>query len=206
MTNSNNISFDELDIKCISEFPVIIEILASSYNKIGNLFRQYIIILKKIIEEKLIDKKNWKIQKITEKEFWPLNSDEKRSLSSLDNYFHIWSKLRIENTIKKIIKNAVTIEIGHLYDSNDKNCNFFYFALYQEDEFLKKSGAINTLNFYRKIKNTDDNFDIIVKHPDENDEEELVEIRCAEIDLDKINKHFDFYKDKILMPFIQSLK
>ncbi|MBU2471852.1 MAG: hypothetical protein KKF20_05535, partial [Bacteroidetes bacterium] len=61
MKTEDKIVFDELDVKCVESLPLVIEVLASTGNKIARVMSLYFDEISNYISEYLSTKKNWKI-------------------------------------------------------------------------------------------------------------------------------------------------
>lgn len=205
MKNNEKIIFDELDKKCIEELPIIIEVLASTFNKIARLFSIYFKEIEEILTKELKNKKSWEVKKIKENHFFPFNYYEEK-ITNLNNSFFIINRIVVTKLVNKNEKNNFIVEIGYLYaDIDDEpKSNSFYFSIYKEDWAIKKYGKMYDLSFYENIKNKNLNIDFW--YPDDDYVDEGIEIVCKEVNENKLDQTFETYKTQILKPYLNNLK
>jgi hypothetical protein len=202
------IELDELDRKCIEELPFLIDILASTGNKIIRLFRHYYEDLRELIESGL--PANWQIDnKSTYKiHSYPLTDqeDNKITIDILDANFKIESAIYINQKIDKKENNYFWIYFGYVANNTDDEIiNHFYFSVIKQD--LKTNGGpIQKLEFYENLKKNLIEFEIKVNHPNlDNEDTEFFEIQVAQGGITEINNAFKIFNNEVVKPFISNL-
>jgi len=204
MRLDKKIEFDELDVKCIKEMPIITEVLASTFNKIGRLAERYFNDLEPVIKKDLRGKSGWKIneRRSNKKRFRPVTSGDSK-INELEDFFQVYSRIFVEKVVKDKLVCEFCINSGYYFDNTEnKNWNYFYFII-ERWWAIKNFGFINEKSFYEKIKKSIKEFPVEISY--ENNEESI-EIQCEEINVGKINETYQVFKSKILEPFIGSLE
>lgn len=205
MKSDKKIKFDELDLKCIKEMPIIMEVLSSTFNKVGRLITEYAGDSEQVLRKELHSKSGWRIKQEKHKNrFRPLTSEwSTMRIDTLENHFDIHTII----IMRKMVKNKPTlefwVELGYYFNNTEnENLNYFYFLLYRWSQF-KKFGFIKEKSFYEKIKKSIKEFPVELSYS--TDDEESIEILCKEINVDRIDEAYQIFKNKILIPFIKGL-
>jgi hypothetical protein len=199
------ITFDKLDKKCIQELPLLVDVISSTYNKLKIQFDEYYDEVLDILS-KTLKKKKWYLHNREHKNvFYPFTGDDysnQRKITTLNNYFYMENYFYLYKGNYYKPKDYCNIEFGHCLE--DFTCA--YFGIYRNWQ-LNKYGLIYPYNFYEKIRKSIKNEYIktILYHPEHGDEEEHFQIYCRDFDIQKIDKTFEIFKIKILIPFLNNL-
>ncbi|MBU2635566.1 MAG: hypothetical protein KJ963_00540 [Bacteroidetes bacterium] len=210
MKTEDKIVFDELDVKCVESLPLVIEVLASTGNKIARVMSLYFDEISNYISEYLSTKKNWKIANKWQNYFYPFSRDYHRStleISELKNAFAVMSSLKCEKKIGQHAKNFFFVINGFEFDAGEDGYNpRFYFYIEKSRESERWGGVLNSRKFYEELKNENKKFRINIHHPELGDDYESIQIYCSEIDTQKIDEIYHVFKTNILTPFLKGIK
>jgi len=206
--NNNDITFDDLDKEFIKQMPLVVDVITSTYNKIGRFFQPYHEDMRELLKKGLGSKRGWNIAKEEKKVFSPLTSENKfTKIKQLENYFALNYIFTIEKSYKDKVQNRFYVEMGHYFDyTKDEECNYFYFNVYRGKEDVRKYEVLNDLKFYKDIKENNDGFKIDIEHPEQDNDYETIEIVIEELNAKKIDQTYKFFKLKIIPAFIGNLK
>ena len=198
----SKISFGELDSKCLTELPIILDVLSSTGNKLERIFEPFYNDLFDVINT---NKPNEREIETNRKQniFYPLN-DISGKIKSLYPMFMLKNFI---NLIKKGDGSSFYLEFGFFYnrDSEDYPLPVYYFDITKEIT-KKLNKPFNPLKFYKLIQNNLPNINIRIWHPEQGDYDESVELFVEEHSADKIEDGYVTFKNEILIPFLKALK
>lgn len=212
MKKGKNIEFDELDLKCLNEMPLLIDVLASTGNKVGKLLSNYHNDLKNVLSDTL--PKGWSISNSSNSKdsyeilYFPITDEYDMPKIKINT---LSSQIRIESCFK-IIKEGqkgvfLWLFFGYLcYSYEEEIINTFYFSFSKSEIKEKNGGTLNTLDFYKKIEQKITNYDIEILHPEQNDDTESFEISVKDFNIITINDAYKTYLENVVTPILINLK
>lgn len=211
MKTKNKIQFDELDIKCINQMPLILDAISSTGNKITRVISPFRSELKEFIIPYL--KSGWRFsEKSSNLEITPLTSENKTmDIKILEEYFQIESTMEFSKMSGKKELNFFWICYGYYCfrdnETDVEGSNYFYFNI-NRTKLKTYGGVVNNLKFYDQIKRKiqGDEIEVEVYHPENGDDMEQIELSISNFSVDKIQEGFDVFKRSILTPFLKSIK
>lgn len=206
MRLKSQVLFDELDVKCIEELPIILDVLASTGNKISRIFNPLFNDLTELINSNT--PKGWQLDKrVYQNSFYPLTSGYGRDkIQSLETHFQIENSFTLVK--KKGIKweNYFDIGFGFYYSKNEENslAPYYYFNI-DKPTSERYQGKINSLSFYKNIEKKVKDYNLDIFHPEKGDEKEFIELYHHLHSVEKIEAAYNIFKSEILMPFLNSV-
>ena len=208
MKQKTKITFDELEINCLTEMPLLLDVISSTGNKITRIFEPFQKEMNEIIKTEL--KPNWEISK---KSFdcliFPLTDQEelKINITSFDTNLKIECATKLVKIEKGKEVNFFWAYFGYkCFNEEEESTNIFYFNVTKSNIKERFGGAINELKFYKDIKSKCKDYNIEISHPDIGDELEDIELQITEFSIEKITDGFETYRDNILTPFLQTMQ
>jgi hypothetical protein len=119
MKPNNKIQFDELDLKCLNEMPLILDVISSTGNKITKILSPFYSEMNELIKMNL--NPNWHVgKKSYECLIFPLTSQQsigKINIEFLETEFKIESAINIIKIVKGKEIDSIWVECGY-------NCSF----------------------------------------------------------------------------------
>ena len=205
----NKVDFDELDLKCLNDLQIVLDVLSSTGNKIGRIFNPIIDDCDKTIKTNL--PKNWSIElnRSYNLQFFPLTSEynKKVSIETLENEMRIESAFLINKVVNKKEVNFLWIFFGYYFSSSeDENINHYYFSTSKGNVTERYEGVINSNEFYKNVAKKNKSFELDIVHPDRGDKIEGIDVLVKEHNVEKILSGFDFFKNEILIPTLKNIK
>ncbi len=206
------IEFDDLDIKCLTEMPLIIDVIAATGKKVCQLFKSY-----KIEIESLIDQnknESWSVDQkttpIPSTRIYPFTSDEgkKISITDFELRFKIECAYYLSKTIEKKEVSGFWIYFGYLVDlQEEETVNSFYFIVQSDNVSKQKDGLRQNSEFYKLIIEKFPTIKVEFNHPEVDAEydQEYFEIYTDEFSVNKLDELFKIYKEEVVSPIIQAL-
>ena len=196
--HSNEIKFDELDVKFFEDFPLIVDVFTSTINKISHFLQQFHEELLILVSEEITKQKGWNIN---HKEAYnvrhvPFKGIGKRTFSiehDLISRYEVFSLIQVAKIEEKTLLNYFNLLIGFYFEPKEGNKQYIYFSIAKYDIEEKVGGVINTLSFYETLQN--EKFDIEILHPEKGNEIEDFFIRFYELNAVNIEEGFDYYKE-----------
>ncbi len=205
----NKIDFDELDLKCLNDLQIVLDVLSSTGNKIGRIFYPLVDDCDKAIKANL--PKKWSIDsnRSYTLQYFPLTSeyDKKVSIETLENEMRIESAFYINKAINKKHVNYLWIFFGyHFSSSEDETSSYYYFSTSKNNITDRYEGIINDNEFYKNISKKNKSFELDIAHPERGDKAEGIDVMVKEHNIEKILSGFDFFKNEILIPTLKNIK
>ena len=208
MKQKTKITFDELEINCLTEMPLLLDVISSTGNKITRIFEPFQKEMNEIIKKEL--KPNWEISKKSyDCLIFPLTDQEenKISIKSFDTTFKIESATLLSKIEKGKEINFFWAYFGYkCFIEEEESTNTFYFNITKGNIKERFGGAINELKFYNDIKLKCRDYNIEISHPDKGDELEDIELQITEFSIEKITDGFETYRDNILTTFLKTVQ
>jgi|ERR1035437_9876223 hypothetical protein len=206
---SNKTEFDELDLKCLSELSIVLDVLSSSGNKIARIFKPLIEECDKTIKSNM--PKKWALDSNMSYNlcFFPLTTknDKKISIETLENAIRIESAFYIKKLANKKQTNFLWIYFGYYFsESEDENVNHYYFIIRKDPATGRYEGHINSNEFYKNVIKKNKIFPLNYEHPEKGGKVESFEINVKTHDIDEIREGFDFFKNEIIIPTLNNIK
>lgn len=206
METKTKISFDDLDLKVLSEIPLLSEVLTSATNKIVRIFtpiydKIYDTCAKYLPNEWEIDKKS------SQNTIYPFSRSEgKERATFLENYFQVKNSVILALKKDKKWVNFTEVQFGFYYNEEyeAKGYPYFYFQLLKNPS-SKFQGKLYPLSYYESIKEKHTDYNFIIEHPEIGSEEEYIELT---IDLDEIEKILPasyLFIEEILPDYLQGI-
>ena len=213
--DTNKITFDKLDKKCIQQLPLMVDVISSTFNKIKSLYAPFYDEVKLIIKDELKQKKSWHLSpRDRGMIFYPFSKEEVTNiskLSTLSSYFCLWGELNIYSGSYSWNKRKASFWVNLVFeyeiDDNGKEIlPYSYFEISNWD--IKKFGTLSTEKFYSTLckSATKNNIKPEFEYQTETDYFESIWIPCKVLDANEITLAYDTFRDKILIPFIRHLK
>lgn len=211
MQENKNIPFDKLDQKIFKELPFLVDVFAAWGNKVSSIFAPMQDEIEVIIEKNIKPKRFWQIKYNKKNVFYPFTGDEysnQTKITKLDSIFSIENFFNVAKIIDGKWKNYFMVEFGYWFETEDitNKESYFYFGLGKGDDYAKFGGEINNKDFYKSIKVKNSKVSIEISHPDIDGEAEYIQLKCSELDIQKINSLYVTFRDKVLIPFLKSVK
>lgn len=206
MNAKNKICFDELDVKCITELPILIDVLSATMNKLSRVFNPLFNDLSETINLNMPN--GWQI-KTYQNNFYPFTSEEygREKIISLDNHFQLSNSFEIIKKNGTKWKNYFYIDFGFYYsDGDEDNIPYFYFFVNKPATTEKYEGFFNPLKFYHEIQKKLEKYKIEIEHPDSGGSQEFIEIRLLDINVDKVETAYESFKNEVVLPFLKTVK
>ncbi len=206
-SNNNVIAFDELDRRCVKELPVIIDVIASTFNKIRILFQIYDEDLQDLISKKTKSMKGWGIKEAYHV-FRPFNSDiPKNGLSELKYYFAFWYNIEIIHKSTKITDIKYNFYMGYelLDDVDYENYRTFSFGIERFEPVSNYNDILIDKTFQSKVELSKEKFMKVKTHESDNHYCQHMLVSCDELNKTKLDKTYNHYKNKLVIPFLKSL-
>jgi hypothetical protein len=208
MNPKNKIQFDELDLKCLNEMPLILDVLSATGNKVTRLLAPFYAEMNEIVKSNL--KPSWKVgEKSYDCLIYPLTSenDNKISIKYFETYFKIESALMLKKIMRGKQTNYFWAFFGYsCYSSEGDGENCFYFIISKGELKERLGGKINDLKFYNQIKNKLSEYDILIDHPEKGDDNETITLNIDSLSVEKAQEGFRVFKESILIPFLKTLQ
>jgi len=199
MKIKNEIKFDEIHIKCVENLPMILDVLSDTGKKIENVFKPYSIEINEIFNHKIKSIKGWEMNKGRNANFNCFNIGiRNENTCDIRNQY-------LEITNKKD-KRKISATFGFFYEyEGHLKYPFFYFGIYPSEKW-----SMNNLLYYNEIiiQNNNNKISFFIYHKDDDTTKttEGMDILCSEPNISLIDEMYNFYKDKILIPFLNKLK
>lgn len=208
MKQKTKITFDELEINCLTEMPLILDVISSTGNKITRIFEPFQKEMNEIIKKDL--KLNWEISKKSyDCLIFPLTDQEenKISIKSFDTTFKIECATLVSKNDKGKEINFFWAYFGYrCSNEEEESTNTFYFNITKGNIKERFGGAINELKFYNEIKSKCKDYNIAISHPEKGDEMEDIELQITEFSVEKITDGFETFRDNILSTFLKTVQ
>ncbi len=206
----NDVEFDDLDIKCLTELPLIMDVIASTVKKIQKRFELYYSDLEDIIKQSLTEEWNIDNKKAYKNRTIPFSASYEASteINNLEQAFQIRCNLQLKKKIGDNTLCSIRINFGYWMDYTGKDfSNVFFFMI--NNETLNKTPylVVNKLEFYNKIESDYPDYEYDFTHPEnDEDDEEYFEIETSEFSLVKIDKMFEVFKNEVIIPTLATIK
>lgn len=195
------ITFDELDKKTLEELPLLLEIIATTMSKMGDLLSEQFEEIESILNDKIVNKANWKI---SEKNYEdgvhkPLVEKIGRNSETVYPYYEINYSRKVFKGIDDKPENFFWCQLTFyfwdnkpivLYSIVKANCN-------------KYLGANMPITFYNVFENLEN---VAIEHPDSGDKNEHFKISTTDLSIESITETFEYFKTEFLMPYLENLK
>lgn len=204
---TNKLEFDELDIKCLSELPLILDVLSSTGNKIGRVLKPMIVDCEKTIKSNL--PKDWIVDPNQSYDllyfpFYNETTNKKIRIETLENSFKVESTFLINKKIDKKEVDYLWIFFGYNFiDTEDDKTDNFYFSIARE---TKLRGQINTIEFYKALLKNNPNRKIEVEYSENNTGRESVDVLQNEHNVEELQDTYEFFKKNVLIPTLLNIK
>jgi hypothetical protein len=211
MKNKGKESFSEIDKKVIAELPMLIDVFASTFNKLNSYQKG----VSKSIDSYIKDYKP--TEHVISKDsyidvFFPFTQDyAKRSIGELTNEFWIHSychfgKPSSENPKKTIQNFQIENGFACYEDENEfKELHYFIKAEFYDIGNIRGSQVLD-YSFYEKIKNDFFNdIKVTINHFTKGDETEFFLIEIPFSQIDKLEEYTDTFLEQIVTPFFKKL-
>ena len=206
----NDKGLDELDIKCLQQMPLLLDVLATTINNVSNLTSRFYNELDELLKSKIKSKKTWKI--LIDKDhtyssrIHPFDEvfDKITGPSKIDCYLKIESSI----CVKKIFRNQESsFWCFIVYLSNEEE-NSFSFFFQRKDIATNYGKSFNELEFYKRIETKYEDINFQIEHPENGDKDEFISLVLYEKEFskNKILEAFTIFKDEIVTPMLDSLK
>jgi len=208
MKPKTKIEFDELDIKCLTEMPLILDVISSTGNKITRLFSPLYSEMNELIKSHL--KPNWQIDKKSyDCQIFPLTfeTSTRISIKTFEQNFKIESAIILRKIVKGKEVNYFWAYFGYnCFSLEGDNENQFFFIVEKGNVKERYGGTNQTLKFYSQIKNKLSDYNIEISHPEKGDDTESIVLIVDNFSIDKIQDGFNTFKQSILTPFLKSIE
>jgi hypothetical protein len=208
MASNTKIQFDDLDLKCLTEMPLILEVISATGNKLTRLFMPLYSEMNKLIKTNL--KSNWEIGKDSfECRIFPLTSQEGTRLNIIEfeTAFKIESALYLSKKVNGKEVNNFWAYFGYNCCKDEyETANYFYFSICKVNLSDKYGGVLQELNFYNKIQSQLTDYTIEIEHRDKGDKREKIELHIDDFSIEKIQDGFNVFKKLMLIPFLKTIK
>lgn len=209
MIQQTKIEFDELDLKCLTEMPLILEVISSTGNRVARLFESLYPIMREMIQNDL--KSEWRINNRASYEckIFPFTRENKPafSIDSFETRLKIESAVSIEKVVNEKVISFFWPYFAYECEVSEKeSTHAFYFSVEKTDNSEKLGGILNALEFYKKIKTNLKDYKIVIEHPEKGDDHEYIALYVEDFSVEKIKEGFNVFCESILKPFLKSLK
>lgn len=207
---SNKTDFDELDLKCLTELPILLDVLSSTGSKIARIFKPLTEECDEIIKSNM--PKNWSLDSNQSYNllffpFYGFSSQKKITIEALDNAFKIESAFYICKKVDKKHVNFLWVYFGYTFSNmEDDSENHYYFSIAKEPAVDKYEGCINSNEFYKNISLKNKSFEIEIEHPERGGTRESIDVKVKEHNIEKIQASFNFFKTEVLIPTLRNIK
>ncbi|MGB3948498.1 MAG: hypothetical protein WBM13_10970 [Bacteroidia bacterium] len=214
MKNKKIVQFDELDLKCLNEMPLIINVMSTTGNKVAKLLSSFYVDMNEFLKDTLNTNSNLEIG-IKSYEFLvlPFISQDilkKIKIESFDSVFQIESGIHLIKKSQDGLTKEFWLRFGYFCcvpEEDEDVDNYFYFSIENENSQEKIGGIINDLFFYEKIKNKLNDYTVVVLHPEkEKDSIEQIYLQIEDFSIKKIQDSYCVFKESILTPFLEKLE
>ena len=208
------IELDELDIRCLNEMPLIVDVLSSTSNKVSKILSSLYKESTNIIKENT--KNNWNIihnDAATHSPIiFPLMSDDYEKVVGVGT--EAFAYLTIESLIgvNKMIDNREVnffhcrIALDCYKNVDNEYENYFSFSINKHNIKKRYNGTINNLKFYETIKKQIANkYEVKIEHEENGDELESIQLFVEDFTNEKIDEAFNTFKELVLLPFLKNL-
>lgn len=207
MEAKTKITFDELDLKLLTELPLISEVLTTTSNKLVRLFAP---IYQKILE---VCNKNipngWEIdKKQIENVIYPFSSaDGREKVTSLENFFQLKSSISLVLKDDKKWANFIEIQFGLYYneDYEENKSPYFYFLIYKNPA-SKFQGKLYPLSYYESIKTKYKEFNFTIEHSEKGNDSEHIELQIDISSIDKVIPASEIFTFEILPEYLKGIR
>lgn len=212
MKNKGKEFFSELDKKVIAELPMLIDVFASTFNKLNSYQKP---ISKKI--DDFIKKHKPKEYEIISKDsyidiFFPFTYDYgKRDVDELVNEFWIHSYCFFgKSSSEKPKKYIQNFQVGNGFAcyEGDEGFEGLHYLIKVEFYNVEKvrNNKILDYSFYEKLKNDFfSDVDVTINHFVKGDESEFFLIEIPFSQIDKLEEYTDAFLEQIVSPFFKKL-
>lgn len=207
MKNKKQIELNEIDLKCITEMNLLVDVMSSTLNKIGLILQEYYNDLKPEFNNL---QNNWLVN---EKEsfnirFFPFSysTGKKIEITELDNYLYIESAFQLQKLNNEKKNDFFWFYFGYCINNDSSKDNYVYF-IFNKPHLINKNSESNLydIDFYKNLIG-DSKYEVQLGDSDDETNYEYIEIVLDEISVDKMNEYYEYYKNKIVIPIIQNLK
>lgn len=213
-TIKSNITFDKLDKKCIQELPLMIDVIASTFNRIKLLYDPFYADMNKVIKSELKKKRKWHQSPsgtygITFDPFTYENITNTTKITTLENTFDLGGYFIVYSGGHQWSKRKASFIIYLRFDYDPAEVYKYPWSYFQiTNQNVKKFGNIADENFYRKLCSSikEKYIEAEYEYPSLDYEEEQIWVSCKTLDTELIIKAYNSFRDKILIPFIRHLR
>lgn len=197
--SNNKTNLDELDTRFFKELPFLLDVFASSFNRLKEIFSIHFELIEKDITAFTNKNPDWKKGNAADT-FTPFYSsnDKPKFLEFLSSEF------TFDKTIKIVSQStSITLQVSCGYwcsDWAEGNKPFLYFGIYR----WKADTAMIPLSFYSSLDLS--NYKKEIKHPSDGSKEESIEIQIFEIHNEALKEGFCTFSQNILKPYLRELE
>ncbi len=204
------ITFDELDKKTLEELPLLLEVIATTMSKMGDLLSEQFVELTELISIKILELDSWHIsQKYFSDSIHKPFVDKiaKNQRGELpEPYYNLEFSKRIYKGNDDKPDNFFICMFGFYYSSTAKeygNKPLVYYLL-EKSYCHKYNGPNMPFSFYKKFE--DNKLVTRLEHPNKTGNNELLEISTFSLSIESINQTFEYFKTEVLIPYLENLK
>ena len=199
---------DELDIKLITDFPLIVDVFVTTMSRIQEIVMRQFKEIDRIVSDFIESKKNYSVLARTKtnglhKPF--INTyDKKYSVEKLEPFYRVESQLDVVNNRGQKVEDKFEIWLGFEYNSEDEDGPIFFYYITKWDAMNK--GTNFPLSFYEKLKEKNVGVKLKIEHPENNFRNEYVKVSFKGLSSGSIEKGFSFFLEKVLKLYLQQTK
>ena len=204
---NSEITFDELDTKCFSELPLLLDVIEGSGNRIAAFLNDYLRDLQSFVEGEIRPKRGWKIDEVQDREFSILTeASHRKRIERLENYLCISCGIQLVKSIGNSIKNRLKIDLGHYCDCRGaENWNVLYLGCYREQNDVKNHGILHEYEFYKQRSPENKLIKTYIEHPLQEHSAEMYELNIEKLDIGIFDSAYVFFKERFLPDYFAVL-
>jgi len=194
---------DNLDIKFFEEFPFLMDIFISSFNRLEDSISLNFKNLETYITSFTAKNPDWEIKENTT-DFSPffLKYEKSKYLQKLENTFSFERFITIKEKNNIPNPKSLYVVFGFWYEENiEENKPFLYTGIYRDN--AKNDSAILPFDFYENLELG--SYKKVINHPFKNDNRESIEFFSFKFDEGEISQISQFFLKEVMQPYFDKL-
>lgn len=206
MKQKATVTLDELDVKCLNELPVILDVLSSTANKLTRIYNP-------LFDDLLVTLNSnkpasWELRKdCTRGIFYPFTNEYgKDNIDTLYAFLSVYYEALLVPQASPG-SDSISLMMGLYYDADDEEMKrpCHYFQIWRK--IRKKGFPLNERIFYQGIQEriADEKIHVRIYHPESGDKKEDITLLVYEHNTEVITEAFELFKAEVLLPFLESL-
>lgn len=200
------IVFDPLDIKVLSELPLIAEVLVSTGNKIARSFAPLFEDLKEVCMNHT--PKGWVIEKKQlNNVIYPFASEYgKDTITELENHFGISTGITFVKKSGTKWISTFWILFGLYWNAEDPRGQPYLYFQVECDPKFRNQGVMFPLSFYQSLVPKNQRLvKTEIKHTERGSDEELIALTMGIENVSQFGEAYEVFKNSVVLPYLKAV-